>query len=652
MSISLRRYVNITSGVGAGAGVDARDLIARLFTVSSLVPTGSFVEFASADEVGKYFGVSSEEYARALFYFGWISKSITRPQRISFARWVNVAAAPQIFGAIGAQALASWTSIGNGSLNISLGGVEKSVTGMNFGASGSLSAVAAVVQAAIRAVGNPASFTGSIATASVPASTFTGVITTSGGVDTLTVSGSTGTISLGDTVLATGITGGTTIASFGTGTGGNGTYILSTTGQTLSSRSMTAGVIVTDTLTAGSVIGQIEVGQTVFGSGVAVGTTITALGTGTGGAGTYILSTEGQTASSTAMTAGLANTQFTACTVVWNSARQSFDFTGGSAIDAEISVTAGSTGTDIAGQLGWLSSSAIFSDGAAAETPVEALTNSANASTNFGSFTFMPTLTQEQIVDAAEWNNALNITFMYSVRCTTNNASALAGVLEDIGGVTLTLAPLAAEYPEMVPMMILAATNYQQRNSTQNYMFQFFNLTSSVNTDADANIYDALRINYYGQTQTAGQKIEFYQRGLMMGLPVDPIDQNVYANEIWLKDAAAAAIMTLLLALAKVSANSTGRAQLLNILQGVIDQALFNGSISVGKPLTNAQKLYITEITGDPVAWQQVQNIGYWFDVVITPYVEDGVTRYKAVYTLVYSKDDIIRLVEGRDILI
>ena len=40
----------------------------------------------------------------------------------------------------------------------------------------------------------------------------------------------------------------------------------------------------------------------------------------------------------------------------------------------------------------------------------------------------------------------------------------------------------------------------------------------------------------------------------MMGSPVNPSDQNVYANEIWLKDAATVAIMNLLLSLSQLPA--------------------------------------------------------------------------------------------------
>lgn len=499
MAIKLNRYVDITSGVGAGANVGTRQLIGRFFDDNALIPTGTTITFDNADDVSSYFGSGSAEYKRAAFYFGWISKEVTSPQSLSFARWNSAASAPQIFGAKGTQALASWTSISAGSFTLTLGATTNTMSGMDFTGAVSLSGVAAIIQAAIR--------------------------------------------------------------------------------------------------------------------------------TKTG-------------------------TMWTAATVVYNASRGSFDFTGGTTGAAAISVTAGSGGSDIAAQLGWLSATAILSDGAAIQTITEVLSQSANADNNFGSFGFVATLTTDQITEAATWNDTQNNMFIYTVPCTANNASALSTALVDLSGVCLTLSPLADEYPEMVPMMILAATNYLQRNSTQNYMFQIFSLTPSVTTDEDADTYDGLRINYYGETQTAGQIIEFYQRGTMMGIASDAVDQNTYANEIWLKDAAGAALMTLLLALTKVSANTTGKAQLLSILQGVINQALFNGTISVGKTLSEVQKLYITNITGDNQAWKQVQNIGYWVDVVFVAEVIDGTTQYKAVYTLIYSKDDVIRKIEGSDILI
>ena len=347
----------------------------------------------------------------------------------------------------------------------------------------------------------------------------------------------------------------------------------------------------------------------------------------------------------------------------WTGAVVSYDATNGrfnlvsgaTGIDT-IAVTAAAM-NDLAGPLGWLTG-AILSNGTAAQTLSANLTQLVETNNNFGSFCFGPSSinTLTNVEAAANWNYSLtpNVQFLYSWVVTAANAAAWQTALAGVGGQAGTLqSPVSGEYPEMAPMMILAATDYTARNSVQNYEFQFFDLTPSVTTDAAYATYTAININFYGQTQTAGQLIEFYQQGVMSGgQPTDPADMNTYGNEIWFKDASSAAIMSLLLAVSQVPANATGRAQLMGILQGVINQALFNGTISAGKQLTADDQIFITNATGSTTAWQQVQSIGYWFDLEIVPYVVSGVTKYKAVYTLIYSKDDIIRLVQGSDVLI
>ena len=65
MAIRFTKYIDITSGVGAGAVVPRRDLIGRVFSSNSLIPPGSFLEFDTASDVSSYFGSSSQEYLRA-----------------------------------------------------------------------------------------------------------------------------------------------------------------------------------------------------------------------------------------------------------------------------------------------------------------------------------------------------------------------------------------------------------------------------------------------------------------------------------------------------------------------------------------------------------------------------------------------------------
>ena len=150
MAISFRKYIDITSAVGGAAAVSRRELIARLFTTNDLSPTGSFAEFSSAEEVGEYFGTSSEEFLRAQFYFGYISPAITTPNRISFARWADADTAPMIFGNSMVQTLASWTPITDGAFSMTLGADTNIISGLDFSSAADLAGVASVIQTAIR----------------------------------------------------------------------------------------------------------------------------------------------------------------------------------------------------------------------------------------------------------------------------------------------------------------------------------------------------------------------------------------------------------------------------------------------------------------------------------------------------------------------
>lgn len=328
-------------------------------------------------------------------------------------------------------------------------------------------------------------------------------------------------------------------------------------------------------------------------------------------------------------------------------------------------LVSGTTGTDVvgvaaapandlAGPLGWLNAGTMLSNGTAAQDIPTNLNSLYTVSNNFGSFAYVATLSLANVTLAATWNNSLNPNnqFLYHVPVAVADASTWEAALLSIGGVELTLAPLSNEYPEMCGMMMLAATDYTQRNSVLNYEFNQFNLTPSVTNQADYNTYVNLGINFYGATQTAGQLINFYQQGVMYGLATQPRDQNVYGNEIWFKDAIGAGLMNLLLAVNQIPANKTGIAMVLSTIQPLINQALFNGTISVGATLTPQQIATITQITGSNTAWQQVQNIGYWINATITSTIVNGATQYKILYTLIYKKDDVIRSINGSNILI
>ena len=126
---------------------------------------------------------------------------------------------------------------------------------------------------------------------------------------TLTVTAITnGTIAAGQSLFGVGVTNETVITALGSGSGGIGTYTINLS-QTVTSRQMNStavaakvtGSISGTTLTVTAVTsGTLYVGQTIQGTGVTALTIITALGTGSGGTGTYTISTS-QTVSSTTL---------------------------------------------------------------------------------------------------------------------------------------------------------------------------------------------------------------------------------------------------------------------------------------------------------------------------------------------------------------
>lgn len=135
--------------------------------------------------------------------------------------------------------------------------------------------------------GNPtAAGSGTASTIAANTSSVTGSIADD--ILTVTAVGS-GSVRVGTIFTGTGVASGTQVQSQLTGTtGSTGTYTVSPRDQTVASTTL-SGTYSTLTV-GGTVTGTFAVGQTLTGSGVTAGTYIAALGTGTGGAGTYFVS--------------------------------------------------------------------------------------------------------------------------------------------------------------------------------------------------------------------------------------------------------------------------------------------------------------------------------------------------------------------------
>jgi len=597
MSISLQRYVNINSVVGAGEVVNQRALVSRCFTGNTLLAPGNFLQFTTAADVGTFFGLNSEEYYRAAFYFGWISKNGLFPPFIQFARWVDVASAPLIRSIPDenpdqAQSLATWVAITDGSFGITIGAEAYVLTALDFTGLSSLADVADYIETAVQAIGGAsAQFTGSTITVVGSGFLFTGGLAVSNSA-----------VSIQQATGGTDISG---IGLLGWYPGDTYTNNLFSSVTYLANASWIAGSVVeaiTSTLNASSSVSD-NFGSFLFLNNLS-------------------LNLAEIEEAATWNTGAVNNNKYLYVVPVVAANVTSY-------------LTSPSTLIASAGLALTLSQSSTVQSGITASGSSVITGLNSTTSLQVGMPVSGSGITVGAVIIAIPSFNSVQISI---------NATATA---------TVSLTFSTIQFPEMAPAMIAAATDYSQINAVQNYMFQVFpGLTPLVTTDSAASSYDALSLNYYGQTQTAGIEYNFYQRGLLQGESTDALDQNIYVNEAWLKNALGSSLMSLLLALSQLPANAQGKGLTLLAIQSVIDQSLLNGVISVGKLLTSTQQAFITSITGDNNSWYQVQNNGYWVDVVIGVIPDLSPVQYQASYTLVYSKDDVIRKIVGQDILI
>jgi hypothetical protein len=146
--------------------------------------------------------------------------------------------------------------------------------------------------------------TGSASTASVTGSIAASTASVTGSIadNVLTVTAvASGTLVVGGTLSGTGVATGTQIVAQLSGTpGGIGTYSVNIGEQTVSSTAIseTYGTLTVTAVGSGALV----LGAVLSGTGVTAGTIITALLTGAGGTGTYVVSPT-QTAGSTTITA-------------------------------------------------------------------------------------------------------------------------------------------------------------------------------------------------------------------------------------------------------------------------------------------------------------------------------------------------------------
>lgn len=104
--------------------------------------------FASANAVGNYFGMDSDEYKAAAKYFQSYDNSFKKPANLKFGKRIDAALAGSLIGG-GASALATLKTITAGTFKIAVNGTDVTVSSLDLSACASMSAVATALQTKI-----------------------------------------------------------------------------------------------------------------------------------------------------------------------------------------------------------------------------------------------------------------------------------------------------------------------------------------------------------------------------------------------------------------------------------------------------------------------------------------------------------------------
>lgn len=567
------------------AGGNAFAMNGLILTHNTRAPVGTVLAFPNDGiSVSNFFGPSSKEAQVGAVYFKGFDNSTQKPSTILFAQYNSAAVAAYLRGGKVSQLTIAQLQGLTGSLAVTVDGYAFSAASVDLAPANSFSAAAAIIQTDLNTtLPAGASVTGAIAPAT---SAFTGSI--AGNVLTVTAVAS-GELVPGTLVTGTGVTAATHITSQLSGTeGGVGTYAVSIA-QVVPSETLTGAYGV---LTASAVAsGTLAVGQTIGGAGVTAGTKLTALGTGTGLAGTYFVDVS-QTVASEAITATAS-----AVAVTYDSVSGAFVIQSGTTGDA--SSIGFVSGTLPASIFLTQATGATLSQGADAATPgefMDAITQQTQAWA-----TFMTTFDPDggsgntQKLAFAAWTNNQTPKKAYIAWDTditpteTANATASFGNILKTNNVSGTSAIWEPSDQEIAAFICGAAASVDYSATNGRITFAFKGQTGLVAGVTDATTYTNLVANGYGAYcafATASQQFVMLQPGQVSG-PFEWLD--TYLNSIQLNQALQQALMILMTTVNSVSYAQPGRELIIAACADPINEALNFGSIVAGVELSAQQ---------------------------------------------------------------
>lgn len=211
MSLSVSNLVRVSVNLSPLAAA-VRSFGVLMIAGDSDVITGleRYRTYLGIDGVAADFGVTAPEYYAAALYFGQTPK----PKTLMIGRYLRTATPGKNVGGILAsteQAISNFTGISNGGINITIDGVAKTLTGLDFSGATNLNGVASIINGSL--TGGTVTWSGSAFTVS---SSTSGAGARASGTVTLTTNPSYGVQASGTITLSGQPSNGDTVAIKGT----------------------------------------------------------------------------------------------------------------------------------------------------------------------------------------------------------------------------------------------------------------------------------------------------------------------------------------------------------------------------------------------------------------------------------------------------
>ena len=306
----------------------------------------------------------------------------------------------------------------------------------------------------------------------------------------------------------------------------------------------------------------------------------------------------------------------TPAAVTWDATQSRFVCTSGTT-GATSTMTFG-TGT-AAALLGL--TAGVLSQGAAVDTPASAMDRVKLLGQNWAAFmtVWEPVLADKQ--EFADWTNDQNNRYAYvawdsDAGYTVANNAAVFGSIADV----LNYEGTAVVYntPEIAAFVCgyIGSVNFQALNGRATPAFKSQSgLATSADTLPDATAILSNNASYYGlyQAPGAGNIYSILYDGRMNGSKFRWLD--TYINQIYLNAQLQLSIFVGLTQVNSAPYNSQGEALIRAWCADPINEALNNGSIRVGVPLSASQKAQITMQVGLDVS-TQLEGQGYYLQIL------------------------------------